>query len=150
MQVSTRDFGLVTVEPENIIEFQQPMFGFENFKNYILLYDEEIGQHFTWLQSVEDPGLCFLLADPDLIHPKYKEEVHPYIPPVLEAGDCECWTVLAVPDNFSKATVNLKSPVLINTHNHQAAQIILDGDYPIRCPLKKEEPSHADAVEKNQ
>ena len=94
MQVSTRDFGLVTVEPENIIEFQQPMFGFENFKNYILLYDEEIGQHFTWLQSVEDPGLCFLLADPDLIHPKYKEEVHPYIPLFSRPGTANagpCW-----------------------------------------------------------
>ena len=149
MQVSTRDFGLVTVEPENIIEFQQPMFGFEISKTISCCTMRKSASILHGCNPLKIPGYasCWRIR----FNPSQIQRRGPSVyPPCSRGRGLRCWTVLAVPDNFSKATVNLKSPVLINTHNHQAAQIILDGDYPIRCPLKKEEPSHADAVEKNQ
>ncbi len=145
MQLSTRDFGVVDVKEQDIIEFTEPMFGFDEYRRYVMLCDEEIGNHFAWLQSTDDPDLCFLLADPELAKPSYREAVpQKALANLGEAAAYECWVVMVVPEeNFSEATVNLKSPVIINTENRHAAQIILDEDYPIRCPLnrKEEKPS---------
>ena len=139
MQLSTRDFGVVDVKEKDIIEFTQPMFGFDEYRKYVMLCDSEIGNHFAWLQSVDDPELCFLLADPELAQTAYRESIPEKALTELGSGSTyECWVVMVVPeDNFAEATVNLKSPVLINTETHHAAQIILEKDYPIRCPLNR-------------
>ena len=146
MDILTRDFGSISINPHDIIEFVQPIFGFDDYTKYVILCDEEIGSHFAWLQSVEDPELCFLLADPNLVHPSYAASLPPETHKALgdgtpgdgtpgESEGYEYWAMMVVPENFSEATVNLKSPVIINTQTHQAAQVILDLDYPIRCPL---------------
>lgn len=141
MQLSTRDFGVVDVKEQDIIEFTQPMFGFDEYRRYVMLCDEEIGNHFAWLQSTDDPELCFLLADPELARPAYRQAIpQKALSDLGEAAAYECWVVMVVPEeNFAQATVNLKSPVLINTENRHAAQIILDEDYPIRCPLNRKD-----------
>ena len=141
MQLSTRDFGTVEVNDSDIIEFTQPMFGFDEYRKYVMLCDEEIGSQFAWLQSADDPELCFLLADPDLAKPGYRDVIPQKTLSELGKGAAfECWVVMVVPEeNFSDATVNLKSPVLINTQTRQAAQIILEQDYPIRCPLNRKD-----------
>ena len=56
---------------------------------------------------------------------------------LLGEGDCYCWVVAVVPENFRDATVNLKSPVYLNTTTQKGAQIILEGDYPVRFPIAK-------------
>ncbi len=136
MDILTRDFGSISVNPSDVIQFVSPIFGFDDYQKYVMLCDDEIGSHFAWLQSIDDPNLCFLLADPGLVHPSYKETIpETAFQSLGNEASCECWVMMVVPKNFAEATVNLKSPILINTETHQAAQVILELDYPIRCPL---------------
>ena len=45
--------------------------------------------------------------------------------------------ITVVGDSVKDSTVNLKSPVFLNPVTHQAAQIMLESDYPVRYPIMK-------------
>lgn len=135
MEIITRDFGTICTSPDEVIEFCQPILGFEKETKYVLLGDTEIGNHFSWLQSIDNPELCFVLADPDLVDPNYKANIPESVTKIVGSTHCECWLIAYIPDNFANATVNLKSPILININTRQAAQVVLDQKYPIRHPL---------------
>ena len=136
MKMKTRDFGEIDVEEATIYHFSQPIFGFEEFTDYVALQDDEVGDNIIWLQSAQNPQLCFILLDPSGI---------PDFTPVLPAGsdklvgdgDCFCWVITVVGDSVKDSTVNLKSPVFLNPVTHQAAQIMLESDYPVRYPIMK-------------
>ena len=63
MKYKTRDFGEIDLLPDRVLEFVQPILGYEQYTQYTLLYDEEIGTGNRYTYSLEEPGLCFLLAD---------------------------------------------------------------------------------------
>ena len=107
----------------------------EDYTRYTLIFDEEIGEQIVWLQSLEEPSLCFLLFDPSTFNDFYKPEISEEDEKLLGAGEYACWTVLALKEDFNDSTVNLKSPVILNTSSGIAAQIILDQDYPVRYPI---------------
>jgi flagellar assembly factor FliW len=48
-------------------------------------------------------------------------------------------------EEFANSTINLKSPVLIDSETRYAAQVILEEDYPIRAPLMPQEGGAQDA-----
>jgi len=137
MIISSRDFGEVDIKEENIYKFSQPIFGFEEYTEFVLLHDEELGENIVWLQSIQNPNLCFIMMDPS----GFAEEFSPALPEgtekLLGEGDCFCWVIAVIPQNVKGATVNLKSPVFMNPNTHNAAQIMLDGDYPVRFPIMK-------------
>ena len=39
MKIETRDFGILEIEEKNIITFKQPIFGFEEFTQFVLVND---------------------------------------------------------------------------------------------------------------
>jgi flagellar assembly factor FliW len=43
-----------------------------------------------------------------------------------------------IQEDIMKSTVNLKSPVAVNWGTGFGAQVILEGDYPVRYPLMEE------------
>ena len=135
MKIETRDFGTIEIDEKDVLTFRQPIYGFEQLTKYVILTDEEMRQDFIWLQSLEDADTCFILADPSLLDIEY----HPVFPSrlreLLGEGDGICWCIVTIPAKFEKATVNLKSPVVVNPAQMCAAQVILEGDYPIRQPL---------------
>lgn len=137
MKIDTRDFGQIDVDEATIYHFTQPIFGFEEYPDYVAIQDEELGDNIIWLQSVQNQHLCFILLDPSGI---------PNFAPVLPAGsdkligdgDCFCWVITVVGAQAKDSTVNLKSPLFLNPVTHQAAQIMLEDDYPVRYPIMKE------------
>lgn len=135
MKVETRDFGTIEVEEKDVITFRQPIYGFEELTRYVILSDEEMQGDFIWLQSLEDVNTCFVLADPSLLDPEYNPVFPPRLRELLGEEDGICWCIVTIPAKFEKATVNLKSPVVVNPARRCAAQVILEGDYPIRKPL---------------
>ena len=52
MKIETRDFGEMEIDPKEVVEFLSPIYGFENLRRFVLLYDDNIPP-FTWLQSIE-------------------------------------------------------------------------------------------------
>ena len=139
MIIKTRDFGEVEVSEAEVYRFTQPLFGFEAYTDFVILNDKEIGENIVWLQSVQEPGLCFILMDPSGMSAAFQPELPAEADRLLGAGDCLCWVVAVVPQDFRDSTVNLKCPVFFNPETRLAAQIMLEKDYPARFFFLKEE-----------
>ena len=139
MKCNTRDFGEIELSPSDIIEFIHPPFGFEDYTKYILLFDDEIQSPFAFLQSTEDPHLCFTLIDTTVFSSIYTPQYPQNVFSKLGEGDIQSFGICVVPADISKATVNLKSPILIGLTSHKGLQVILAENYPIRHPLMETE-----------
>ena len=142
MKLETRDFGEVEIDENEMITFAGPIFGFEKYRKFVFLYQENVSEHFIWLQSMEDPELCFILVNPHTITEHYDPKLTEEAVALLGDGDYMCWLMASIREPFETSTVNLKSPIVVNPELHQAAQLILEENLPIRYPLfRKEEKS---------
>ena len=102
------------------------------------MHDPDMGEGVAWLQSLDDPALCFVLVNPQAVQPLYQPEYPDGLDKLVGEGDVECWLIAVIREEFTKSTVNLKSPVVINWETGLGAQVLLDGDYPVRHPLVEE------------
>lgn len=135
MDIQTRDFGQVTIEAEDIVTFVQPIYGFEDMSRYVFLYEHAECSQFAWLQSVDDKDICFILINPMVVVGDYDPAISKKDLAMIGDGENMLWLIAVVDEDFSKSTVNLKSPVVLNPVERKAIQVILDENYPIRYPL---------------
>lgn len=138
MKLLTRDLGEIEIDEKDIVTFTGPIFGFEQYRRFVFLYREEIVENFIWLQSVEEPELCFILVQPDLITDHYRPQLPPEAKTLLGDGGWMCWLIVSLREPFQDSTVNLRSPIVVNPEEHKAAQFVLEGNLPIRHPLVRE------------
>lgn len=139
MLIETRDFGKMEIDEKDIITFVEPIFGFEDYHKYVLLEHEELNPHFVWLQSVEEPMICFVMANPSEVVPDYHVTLPAEAVETLGEGSALYFVLTVIRDPYYESTVNLKSPVVINTKTGKAIQVILEEPYPIRQPLVQKE-----------
>lgn len=135
MKIKTRDFGDIEICDSEIVTFLQPVFGFEGSSRYVFLHDDEISDQFVWLQSVDEEAVRFIMVDPATVSDSYRPKLSPETMRMLGEEEYMCWLIAVIPADFKKATVNLKSPVVVNPSRMVAAQVILEEDFPIRFPL---------------
>lgn len=126
MQIETKYFGQITIEPNNFIQFDSGLPGFLEEKQFILLPMEETP--FWILQSVQTSQIAFVLSDPFVHFPKYEfkltDEVQEKLQ-IKQEKEVAVFVILTVADPFANTTANLKAPVIINERTKQAKQIIL-------------------------
>lgn len=138
MLVETKHFGQIKVDEAQIIIFPEGLPGFSGQRRFILL-DIEQGSALKFLQSVDDPDLAFLVAEPLTFFPDYRVSVRPEDLAAIALEEPDGGMVVAivsVPEDFKKATANLKAPVVINPERSLAQQVILEReDYGIQTPL---------------
>ena len=76
MEVQTTRFGVIEIADERVIEFPKGLLGFPGMKRYCLLQPCEDALFF-WLQSLDDPGLAFVVTDPSLFVADYSAPIRP-------------------------------------------------------------------------
>lgn len=146
MLIDTKYFGQIDVEDDKIIHFENGLFGFEEYKDYTILFDLEGGEDplFSWLQSTTEKALAFPVVNPR----KVKEDYDPIVEDALleelgEFGEEDMLVLLlaTVPADVKKTSVNLKAPLVINAGTKKGIQIIAENsDYVIKhFLLEKEE-----------
>ena len=138
IKVKTRDFDEIEVTEKDIITFPQGIFAFEENKDYIIISPLGDGKYPVWLQSVENPNLCFILFNPLEFCSDYRITVADEDTLPLELGEnsnTEFFVIAVIPENHMDATVNLKSPIIVNVDNRKAVQVIVEDDYPIKFPV---------------
>lgn len=137
MIITTRDFGQLELDEKELVTFRSPIYGYEHLKKYAFLSDDSEGSGLMWLQSVEEPDTCFIILDPEVVGLAYAPELPEETVDLLQLQEQEpvICLVVVIPDDFKEATVNCKSPIVINPVKKYAAQVILEADYPIRMPL---------------
>ncbi len=138
MTVKTRDFGEHDISEDMIIHFPNGIFAFEDQKRFIMLSPLGDNVFPAWLQSVDDEDLCFIVFDPEQISRNYTVTADAESLSVIKPETAEKlrYLVLAVvPEEYKNTTVNLKSPIVVNTEKMLAAQIIAAENYPIKFPI---------------
>lgn len=126
LKLKTSRFGLIEVDEANVIHFPNGLIGFSEFKNFIVL-DAEVP--FSWLQSTEDSSLAFLAVDS--LHCKdcgFDKKDFAFQVELEEKESHIVILVVAIAEQASSATVNLRAPLVVNLDKKIAAQIVLDDE----------------------
>lgn len=141
MLIKTKCFGEVDITEEKVITFEEGLLGFEEYKRYTLLYNNEDGKkaNVSWLQSMDEEKLAFPVITPFIV----KEDYQPIINETLLQGlgdlDEENTLVLltmSVPKDLTKMTANLKAPLVINSDMRKGVQAIVENqDYLVKFPI---------------
>lgn len=128
MQISTTKFGVIEVNEQSIFNFVEPIIGYEDLSEYIIVQHDE-DTPFTWLQSVQDPDLSFPVTTAGYFNIEYNFEISDEDAAKIELTSPEELIVLNIAtipsDNPQNATINLLAPVIMNAKNKMAMQIIL-------------------------
>jgi flagellar assembly factor FliW len=138
MKVKTRIFDEIEIEDDKIITLEKGMIGFPDLNHFALIYDKDKGRKkssIMWLQSMDDPDIAFPVMDPYVVKEDYNPSVNEKILSSIGELNAENTFVLAtvtVPHRAEDFTVNLKAPIIVNTDNNKAAQIIVEDDYPVK------------------
>ena len=131
MVAETKYFGTIDVEDDKIIHFPMGIIGFENLKNFALIYDidNEQKSKISWLQSMEEPLMALPVINPiDLMenyNPIIEDELMKIIGNQADA-DILIFVTMTIPSDLEKMTANLKGPFIINTVTRQAMQVIVE------------------------
>lgn len=129
MKLRTKHFGEIEISGDEVIAFPRGLIAFEDKKSFVLINNEDEKLPFSWLQSVDDPGLCFVVMNPFVFKKDYEFDIPQDAVSELEikaAGDVCVLSVLVVPEDISQMTANLLAPLVINTRNRKGKQVILD------------------------
>ena len=141
MQIFTKYFGQVTYEVDDIIRFQDGLFGFEHEKEFLLLPFEGGAGTLLCFQSIMTPGLAFVAMSPFALKPDYTpvlQNSELKLLGVEKSQDLSFYVLCVVRNPVSESTVNLKCPVAINEDTNAALQAILeDGGYEMRHRLSE-------------
>lgn len=148
MKSETRYFGTVGCDEGRVIEFPAGLPGFEKRQRFVLLEDAE-RKPVIFLQSLDEPQLCFLTLPVLAVDPEYRLKIAAEDLRVLDlcagrqpviGGEVECLVILAVADDGS-VTANLLAPVVIHAGTRRAVQAVReDAIYGCRHRLARPAP----------
>ena len=82
-----------------------------------------------------------MVYDPMEIYGDYRFEISDEEQKMLnisEDSPYRCLAVAIVPEDYRKTTINLRCPIVINTKERRAAQIILTEHYEFKAPVYEE------------
>ena len=151
MKVKTTRFGTIDVQEEQVLTLSEGMLGFSECSRYVLM-DDEIGEPFMWMQSLDIPSLAFVVIDPAVILPSFHFSVKKDQIKALETSnvdDLQVHVIVTMAANILDVTVNLQGPIVINKEKRVGQQIVLnDPNFSTRHPLFTDQPeTEGEAIE---
>lgn len=142
----TKNFGPIRYEADSELRFPAGLPGFDERKRFVAVRFVE-SDPLVYLQSLEDPDLCFITMPVLAVEPRYRLKVSsddleqiglPAVRQPRIGDDVLCLTVLSVRE--TGPTANLLAPIVINIKNRTAVQAISpDRDYSHQYELLPEE-----------
>ncbi|OPX92022.1 MAG: Flagellar assembly factor FliW [Pelotomaculum sp. PtaB.Bin104] len=123
---------------QNIITFKEGLPGLPELRKFTLvaLQDSFL---FYFLQSMEDENTCFILINPFALFPEYEFDLPAAEIKKIDSSSPEnlaFFCIVNASKGLKDATVNLLAPVIVNTANKLARQVVLnDSRYSVRHPL---------------
>lgn len=144
MKCTSIRFGVFDVSDDRIVRFPAGLLGFPESQRYVIL-DHDTEAPFKWLQSIDEPGLAFVILDPVLFYDDYQVRVPADILAEMNNGKEEdlAWVViLTIPsDDPARMTANLRGPLVMSHKTRLGTQLVLSEEYPTRYPLFPASPS---------
>jgi flagellar assembly factor FliW len=155
--LQTKNFGTLSYQPDSLVEFPAGLPSFETRRRYLPI-SLPSSEPIVFLQSEEDPDLCFVTLPVLAVDPKYRllisDEDRALIgispeDPVEPSPLVLCLAVVAIKEEGP--TANLLAPIVINMASRKGVQAIGPGsDYSWQHPLLPAgEEAAAPAVSRN-
>ena len=139
-KVSTTRFGEIEVPDDRVLSFPDGLIGFEENRRFTVLAQGD--SPFQWMQSLDQGDLAFVIINPLVFKPDYQV----VLPREELAGiglgneaDAAIYALVVIPEDPRKMTANLLGPLVINTKNNMAKQVVLtEGAHSPRHPILPE------------
>lgn len=138
MNISTLQFGELTIAEQEVFTFPQGIPGFEEYLRYIF-FQPDPESPFLFLQCVENGNIALVLTNPFIFFPEYDLELSESVTKELEiesTEDVAVWSVVTVREQLEEATLNLLAPIIVNVNTRTGKQVILhDSPYSAKHKL---------------
>src|SRR5947207_7460514 len=128
--METKNFGTIAYGQDSELNFPCGLPGFDARKRFVAVRLQE-SDPLIYLQSLEDPALCFITMPILAVDPNYRLKVnredlaHLGLPAARQpriGEDVLCVTVVAMRE--SGPTANLLAPIVVNLRNRKAVQAV--------------------------
>lgn len=121
-----------------VIELLHPMPGFPDELRFALVRLDDDGL-LMGFRSLSRDDLQFLVVPPTPFFPDYAPEIDDAVVDELGIGSADdvlLLLVLRAGESLAGTTANLRAPIVVNTANRRASQVILDdAELPLSAPL---------------
>jgi flagellar assembly factor FliW len=140
MHIESTRFGTIEIRDDAVITFAGGLPGLPGEQWSLVATDEN--SPFFWLQSIEHADLALPVTSPWLFFSDYEVRVSDEEAARLglsDAGDAYIVCVVRAAEQLDEFTINLVSPLVINSASRQGRQVVNDtGGYSVRHPLFSE------------
>lgn len=129
MQLIGTRFGTIDYSDNELISFTEGLIGLPQLTKFLVVPHKE-DSPFRWLQSIEEPSLAFLVANPWHYFPDFAPDLSDHdaralhldgsIQPVLVC------TATVPHGNANEMTLNLLAPIVINCEARIGKQVVLE------------------------
>lgn len=138
MMIQSTRFGEIEVSEETILQFPYGIPGFVDEKEFALL-PYEPDSPFSFLQSLVDPDLTFLVVEPFSFIPDYDFEIDDAVANELAISaehPPQIFNIAKVIGKVEDMTVNLGAPIIVSLHKQMAIQYLIENkSYSLSHPL---------------
>ncbi|MFY9724177.1 MAG: flagellar assembly protein FliW [Bryobacteraceae bacterium] len=144
----TKNFGRIAFEPQDAIEFPRGLPGFEERRRFLAIRQEH-NAPLVFLQSLEDPNLCFTTAPVLAVEPRFRLKLSEEDRDAAGLSSVrrprigrDVWALAVITLRETGPTVNLLAPLVVNLRSLRAVQAVMrDSAYSHRHALA--EPAEA-------
>jgi flagellar assembly factor FliW len=127
MKVETTRFGDIEIQEERAISFPEGLPGFSEAHRFVLL-DHHEPSPFQWLQSLDEPGLAFVVIVAGRIDPAFSRNIPLHVLAELDLtdpADAAVLVVVTIDRRSRRVTANLLGPLVIDPVTRRGKQAIL-------------------------
>ncbi|WP_410512608.1 flagellar assembly protein FliW [Paenibacillus sp. BR2-3] len=124
MIIETLTWGTLDISEEQVYRFSRGIPGFEEETEFAVIRVEE--GPFSYLQSLKNHSLSFLLSDPFVFYPSYEFELPDSDKEELEIeDDVIVLSMVTIREELEQSTLNLLAPIVLNPGKHTGKQTVL-------------------------
>jgi len=149
MLIESTRFGTLEIDESRILHFADGLLGFPEHRNFAIV-QTSTEPVFFWMQSVDDPGLAFVVCDPLTFVPDYQAPIRAEEVRSIGLEDLKDAQVLVIVNKVDGwLTANLMGPLVVAAGTLQGKQLVLaDKRYSTRhrlLEIRRPEPASLSA-----
>ena len=138
--IETQQFGTLQFSDDAIFEFPEGIPGFEQAHRFVCVERPGLNP-ITFLQSADDPGICFITLPAKSVEPEYELDLARDDLRVLGLAQMQeslaCLAIVCMPQDAAP-TANLLGPVVLSRETMRGVQAIReDSRYSAVHPLRR-------------
>lgn len=137
MKLATAQLGEIEFFEDTLIYFASGIIGFENCRRFVVINSSEY-EPFRWLFTIDGKDFGLPVLNPHEISSEFYNGLPRRLTKRLLASEdtLEALCIVNLNGNGGNATINLKSPIIIDKESKIGEQLILESDkLPLAHPI---------------